>query len=153
MKFRSILHRFWWSFSFIGLVFGTLFFSVSLTPSLLPRHYAVQGVLSGLALAVGYGLGVSAVWLWRYLELPEPRARTERVCRQLTAIGVAAVAALSLWRSTVWQNSIRSLMEMPPIESAYASYVAMIALIVGVLLIGLARLFWMTCNFADRQLK
>lgn len=153
LKFSSVLHRFWSSFSFTGLVFGTLFFSASLSPSLLPRLYAVQGVLSGLALAVGYGLGVSAVWLWRYLELPEPQAKTERVCRLSTATVAAAGAALSLWRATVWQNSIRSLMEMPPIESAYASYVAMIALIVGILLIGLARVFWITRNFADRQLK
>lgn len=49
----SLLRRQWDSFSFIGLVVATLFFAVSLTPSLLPRHYPVQGILSGFALAAG----------------------------------------------------------------------------------------------------
>ncbi len=153
LKFPSVLYRLWSSFSFVGLALGTLFFSASLSPSLLPRHYAVQGVLSGLALAIGYGLGVSAAWLWRYLGLPEPRAKLERVCRQITTIGVVLIVVLFLWRATVWQNSVRTLMEMPPIESAYAPYVAGIALLVGILLIGLARVFRMTCNFTDRQLR
>lgn len=39
------------SFSYVGLVIATLFFAASLSPSLLPRHFAVQGILSGLALA------------------------------------------------------------------------------------------------------
>src|SRR5262245_39558585 len=40
----------WHSFSTCGLLLGTLFFAASLTPSLLPRSYLTQGVLSGLSL-------------------------------------------------------------------------------------------------------
>jgi hypothetical protein len=57
--------------SFVGQVVATRFFAASLTPSLLPRHFAVQGVLSGLALAVGYAVGVSGVLLWHYPEFRE----------------------------------------------------------------------------------
>ena len=57
---------YWNSFSFVGLVFGTLLFAASVTPSLLPRNYVVQGVLSGFALATGYGLGIITVWLWQF---------------------------------------------------------------------------------------
>lgn len=59
----------WHSFSFGGLVLGALFFSASLTPTLLPRNFLTQGVLSGSALAAGYGIGVFGGWLWAYLEL------------------------------------------------------------------------------------
>jgi uncharacterized membrane protein len=52
------------SFSFVGLAVATLAFAASLTPSLLPRNLGVQGVLSGFALAVGYGVGVFCVLLW-----------------------------------------------------------------------------------------
>ena len=62
------------SFSYVGLAFGTLFFCASLAPSLLPRNDVVQGLESGLALAVGDSLGVSVVWLWQLLELPSSRA-------------------------------------------------------------------------------
>src|SRR5690606_21262319 len=78
-----------------GLVLGTLFFSASLAPSLLPRGFALQGVLSGCSFAAGYGGGVFLAWLWTYLELPvlpPPRLAT------LTRVGRAAclLAGLSL---------------------------------------------------------
>ena len=96
------------SFSFVGLAFAAVFFAASLTPSLLPRTYATQGALSGFALAVGYSVGVLAVLLWLYLELPPPAARLDRLSKWLTSVGVALVVVFSLWRATVWQNSLRS---------------------------------------------
>jgi uncharacterized membrane protein len=150
---QSWFRRLWASFTYGGFVFAALCFSASLSPSLLPRHYIVQGLLSGLALAVGYGLGVVVVWLWHYLELRPPGTKTERVVKRLTTVGVALVVLLSLWRATVWQNSIRELMEMQPLESAYAPYVALIAVVFGAIVIGSARVFRKSCNLVDRQLK
>ena len=43
---------------FVGVAFGTLFFCLSLTPSLLPRDWLFQGLISGLNAAIGYGIGV-----------------------------------------------------------------------------------------------
>ena len=111
MGWQSRFRRVGASFSFIGLVVGALFFSASLSPSLLPRNYVVQGLLSGLALAVGYGLGICMAWLWRYMELPPPAAAVGRVIKRSTAVGVALIAVLSLWRATVWQDSIRDHIE------------------------------------------
>ena len=54
----------WHSLSTCGLILGTLFFGASLTPSLLPRSYLTQGVLSGFSLAAGYGIGELCRWLW-----------------------------------------------------------------------------------------
>ena len=138
-RLRHVLQRSWGSLSYAGLVVATLLFAASLTPSLLPRHFAVQGLLSGIALAVGYGVGVLCVWLWFYLELPTPSARTEHICKRLGAVVVAAIAVSFLWRLTVWQNSIRQLMEMGPVESAYPWRVAAIACLTAVILILAAR--------------
>src|SRR3989344_2264611 len=44
--------------TFGGVVGGLLFFCLSFTPSLLPRTYMLQAVVTGLSLATGYGLGV-----------------------------------------------------------------------------------------------
>ncbi len=66
------------SFSTAGLLVGILFFAASLTPSLMPRSFLVQGALSGFCAALGYGVGVATVWLWRYLEIPVPRARAQK---------------------------------------------------------------------------
>ena len=78
---KNGLYRLLASFSFIGLLFAVLLFCASLSPSLLPRHYAVQGVLSGLALAVGYGVGVLLLWTWSYLGLPCFREKVNVITR------------------------------------------------------------------------
>src|SRR5690606_20637321 len=61
-----------------GLLAGIVFFAFSLTPSLVPRPSVVQGIVSGLSFSIGYALGVAAQWLWSYLEIPAPPARTLR---------------------------------------------------------------------------
>ncbi|MCL4203625.1 MAG: alpha/beta-hydrolase family protein [Pirellulaceae bacterium] len=141
------------SFSYWGLVIATLFFAASLTPSLLPRHFAVQGVLSGLALAVGYGVGVLGVYVWRYLELPKPKATLDRASKLITAVGVAIVVGLFLWRSCIWQNSIRELMEMEPVETAYPWRVGAIAFLTGALWVALARCLRICWHFVHRKVS
>src|SRR3954451_19982780 len=46
------------SLSALGLITGILFFSASLTPSLVPRSPVIQGALSGLSYSVGYAVGL-----------------------------------------------------------------------------------------------
>jgi uncharacterized membrane protein len=136
---RALARRFRESFSYVGLAVATLFFAESLTPSLLPRHVAVQGILSGVALALGYGVGVFIVWLWLYLGIPMPNDRFQRVGKRITTVLVATVVVIYLWREKAWQNSIRELMEMEPVDAIYPLGVDIIALLTGVLLIAAAR--------------
>ncbi|WP_295812271.1 alpha/beta-hydrolase family protein [uncultured Nitratireductor sp.] len=131
--------RLWQTFSVVGLCLGTLFFAASLTPSLLPRAFFVQGVLSGVSLAVGYGLGVFLVWLWRYLELPEPPHGSRYYGKLAMAVVCAGVAVFFLWKAAEWQNSIRALMELDPVDTAHPSKVGGIALVLFLLLVALGR--------------
>lgn len=59
----------WWAqhYTFFGTAVGLVFIYLSLTPSLLPRGPLFQGLVSGGAGAIGYMLGVFAVWLVRYM--------------------------------------------------------------------------------------
>ncbi|TPM35105.1 alpha/beta-hydrolase family protein [Mesorhizobium sp. B2-3-4] len=132
------------SFSLVGLLTGTLFFAASLTPSLNPRAALMQGVLSGLCLAVGYGIGVFSLWLWTYLELPMPAPGKARPVKRIAALICAAIALVFLWRASEWQNSIRTLMELKPVDSAQPLKIGLIALITFVLALMLARLFQIT---------
>lgn len=143
----------WKSFSFVGLVIGTLFFAASLTPSLLPRHYAVQGVLSGIALGIGYALGVSIVLFWKYLEIPDFSHRVQRVGKAISSVGVAIVAVVFLSYAVVWQNSIRSLMQMEPVASADPIRVLLIAIVTATLLVGVARGLRYIWQVVDRQIR
>lgn len=153
MGLRAYLADYWKSFSFVGLAVGTLFFAASLGPSLLPRHYAVQGVLSGFALAVGYAVGVFFVWLWLYLEIPRFPDRIQGVSQWMTSFVVILVAGSFLWRESIWQNSIRQLMEIPPVETAYPYRVGIIALVTGAVLIAIARWIAAIWRYVDRRVS
>ncbi|MFC5586267.1 alpha/beta hydrolase [Nitratireductor kimnyeongensis] len=143
----------WPSVSVVGLCLGTLLFAASLTPSLLPRAFVVQGVLSGVSLAVGYGIGVFFVSLWRYLELPElPNAQ-----RYYGKIGMVAVcmgiAIFFLWKAAEWQNSIRLLMDLEPVDTAHPSKVGGIALVLFLVLFAIGRLLKRVYVFVSERLK
>ncbi|HSM28354.1 MAG TPA: alpha/beta-hydrolase N-terminal domain-containing protein, partial [Thioalkalivibrio sp.] len=97
--------------SIVGLLVGAVFFAFSLTPSLLPRPFLVQGVISGLSVAAGYGLGVAGLWVWRYLELPEARARAARILQVVVAVLCAVIVVSFLWQAASWQNALRELMD------------------------------------------
>src|SRR5262245_11584278 len=137
----------WHSFSTSGLLLGTLFFAASLTPSLLPRSFLAQGVLSGFSLAAGYGIGVCGRWLWAYMELPQPKGRLRRAATLAAASGCAAVAVISLRQAARWQNSIRALMQVEPVDTAHPLEIALIALAVFAILVALAQLFQLTLRF------
>ncbi|MAT72142.1 MAG: hypothetical protein CMJ58_21760 [Planctomycetaceae bacterium] len=152
MDLRAACRRQWSRFSFFGLAFGTLFFAAALTPSLLPRPYVVQGILAGMALAVGYACGVGAVWLWQWLELPRPGEKLDRTARQVTTAAVAVVVVAFLWRMTVWQNSIRERMAMPRLETAYPLRVCAIAIVVAVLIVLFSRAVIGACHWTSAKL-
>ncbi len=145
-KASRILPGFVWRFlrslSEFGLMLGTLFLAASLTPSLIPRHFAIQGILSGLSFAAGYGVGEALRGLWHWLELP-PFRQTRRVllAKLAGAIVCLGVVAFFLWHASEWQNSIRILMELDPVETARPFSVAVIAFAVFLAIIFVARLF------------
>ena len=135
-----------------GCCFGALLFAASLTPSLIPRAVPLQGVLGGVSFAVGYGLGVLALWLWEYLELPAAGMRLRRAATWVAAAVAAGLVASFLWRAAEWQNSIRARMEMPPVETADPLKVGLVAAAVAVVLILLGRLFLATWRIASDAL-
>src|SRR5215813_853917 len=116
------------SLSGVGIFLGALLFAASLTPTLVPRNYLMQGALAGACFAIGYAAGVLWRWLWRYLELPEPSERLRSIANALVAAACLVVVVTFLWRAAEWQNSIRAVMNMEPVETARPFKVCAIAL-------------------------
>ncbi|MEK9282105.1 MULTISPECIES: alpha/beta-hydrolase family protein [unclassified Bradyrhizobium] len=129
------------SLSGVGLMLGALFFAAALTPTLIPRSYLTQGVLAGACFAIGYLAGTLWRWMWHYLELPEPSARARSIANALVAAGCLLVVIIYLWRAAEWQNSIRAVMKMAPVDTAHPLKVCLIALLTFVALLALGRLF------------
>ena len=123
-----------------GWLLGLLLFALSLTPSLIPRHFTTQGILCGCAFAAGYGIGVFLEWLWDYLELKWPSPKLATWIGRLAALVCLVLALAFLWFSTGWQNSIRAEMGVAPVEARQPWFVAAIAVVPAALLIGVGTL-------------
>ncbi|MCH8477014.1 MAG: alpha/beta-hydrolase family protein [Wenzhouxiangella sp.] len=135
------LDRFRLSLSTTGLLVATLFFATSLSPSLVPRPFMMQALLSGVALAAGYAVGVFLHWLWHFMELPELRDRVLLISKIIAWLLCVTVAIAFLVRASAWQNSVRELMNMAPVETARPFSVGLVAVLVFVFLLAIARLF------------
>ncbi|MFI6496578.1 alpha/beta hydrolase [Nonomuraea typhae] len=97
---------------FGGTLVATLFFCASLTPTLLPRPWIMQGVVGAITGILGYAVGAGAGAAGRALirrRLPE--RRRVLAWRALIA-GCALLTALTLWYSLDWQDDLRALMGM-----------------------------------------
>ncbi|MBX3596791.1 MAG: alpha/beta-hydrolase family protein [Rhizobiaceae bacterium] len=135
----QLMRDFWHSLTAIGLVVGTIFFAFSLTPSLLPRDFILQGILSGACLTSGYAVGTILIWLWRYLELPSLPVWIARTSLRIAGVLCACIAVIFLWKFAEWQNVTRSLMGMAPIEGGRPFEVGLIAAVVFIVLLFLGR--------------
>lgn len=112
----ATLHRF--HVPVLPLLLGALFFAMSLTPSLLPRNWWLQGILGGVVAALGYVIGRFLLMLWRQMHLPSLSGRAATVAHGVVALPVVAVTAVCLREATAWQNDIRLRMGAEPVEEA-----------------------------------
>jgi len=113
----------------------------------------MQGALAGTCFAIGYTAGTLLRWLWHYLELPEPSARIRLPANALIATACLFVGILFLWRAAEWQNSIRAVMGMNPVDTVHPLEVCAIALITFFVLLLLARLFKLVIYFLSAQIR
>ncbi|BBX63082.1 hypothetical protein MSAS_22560 [Mycobacterium saskatchewanense] len=102
----------WWvrHYTFTGTAVGLVFVWCSMTPSLLPRGGLFQGLVSGLSGASGYGLGVFAVWLYRYLWARESSPPAPRwAWMMLIPSGAVGMVVMAIGFHD-WQDDVRDLM-------------------------------------------
>lgn len=126
--------------SVTGLWVALVFFCASLTPSLIPRVWSYQALVTGVSLAVGYGVGRAALGLVRMLGFP---ARPTRERRRRALIALAAASAVAVPAMMIagarWQDQIRELMGAEPGPAWNAPTQTVVAVIVAVGLVQLGR--------------
>jgi uncharacterized membrane protein len=124
------------SASLIGLGAGLIFWFASLTPTLVPRGWIVQGVTSGACLAIGYGIG-SAIERTARRAARRP-AGSPRVTRPVPLPAVVvplviAVAGMIAW--AVWQDEARDLVGMSHLAWWEGPPMVLLSVVVAVALI------------------
>ncbi|GAA1756203.1 alpha/beta hydrolase [Luedemannella helvata] len=141
----------WFRYDFLGAVFAVAFFCLSLTPSLLPRDWLLQGLVGGISAAIGYFVGLLLWWLVRVI-VHRYRHRHRHVWAPDRRAwfwfgGVAVVLIVGMLAlASVWQRDLRILMELDtPPGHAYLSLLLVAALTFAVL-IGAGRLIRLTAR-------
>lgn len=136
-----------------ALAIGVTSAALSLTPSLLPRTWVMQGLLAGMSLAAGYASALLGHVLWRQLGLPFPAPQRAQWWRAAWLTPAVALLAFCLTRSPVWQDDVRRLMALPPLDEWYRWRVAAIAALLFVALLALARGFRMLQHLLAHPLR
>lgn len=141
-----------------GLVLATLFFALSVTPSLVPRDWLFQGLISGINAAIGYGLGCLLEWLFRRwlrdrIPLAGPRGRVRYAIKVTVVVGCALVAGLMLVQSARWQREITSLMGMEGTTTSAYLRTGLLSVAVGVAVVAVYRTLRVAVLVLARQLN
>lgn len=123
-----------------AVIFGTTLFALSLTPSLIPRSFPIQALLSGVLAFIGFEIGLILARVWRYLELPRLPDRWSRPAAFATGTICILSCIWFLYHASFWQNSIRELMGLDPTISARPQLVALIAALIFMVLVLITKL-------------
>ncbi|MGW8603227.1 alpha/beta hydrolase [Streptomyces sp. NPDC055893] len=118
-----------------ALCFATVFFWSSLTPSLVPRPWYLQGLVGGITAVIGYALGSGLGWLCRTVAPWRQPARFRTRCWQAYWLLSPVLAVWFISESARMQRQLRVLQGLPPSLTWHTPMIALIAL--GLLLAAL----------------
>jgi uncharacterized membrane protein len=144
----------WWvrHYTFTGTAVGLVFVWFSMTPSLLPRGPLFQGLVSGIGGASGYGLGVFAVWLVRFMRSRDSSPPAPRwAWLVLIVVGAVGMLAMVIWFH-VWQDRVRDLMSVAHLKWFDYPLAAALSVIVLFAVVEIGQLVGRLIRFLDRQL-
>ncbi|MDV9192396.1 alpha/beta-hydrolase family protein [Streptomyces sp. SR27] len=119
----------------VALCFATVFFWSSLTPSLVPRPWYLQGLVGGITATIGYALGSGLAWIVRTLVRRRPPEWFRTRCWQAYWLLSPVLAVWCISESARMQRQLRALQELPPSLTWHTPMIALIAL--GLLLVAL----------------
>ncbi len=128
-----------YSLNYVGVLVGLLGFAAAMTPSLLPRPPLFIGVLAASGFMLGYGVGVAIynLYYWTVDRPPPESARHTPGALLYIAAAVVFVAGISL--AQVWQNKVRQLIGMEPIDGIEVLGILVYFVVLATLVLILAR--------------
>ena len=134
------------------MVLAVGFIGMSLTPSLLPRTWLVQGLVSGFSAITGYSIGVVASWAAGKLVRAGPGPRLRRAAWWVLAALALPSVTILLYQGSRWQRDLYRLMsERPPTRQGYLRVILVTAvLFAGVVIV--ARTLRAAARAVARQL-
>src|SRR6201999_1474799 len=145
----------WWErhYTFTGTAVGLVFIWLSLTPSLLPRGPLFQGIVSGAAGAIGYAIGVFAVWLVRYMRSKDTSPPApQRAWFALVVIGIIGQILMIVYFH-IWQDEVRDLNGVPRMGFWDHPLTAVLSIVFLFFFVEIGQLIGRLVRFLVRQLN
>jgi uncharacterized membrane protein len=105
----------------------------------MPRPWLYQGLISGITVAIGYGVGVLLSQGFRWLVQKEPSAAFKQKAWLALYIAAPVVTIVMLVFGAEFQNQVRTLVNEQPIEGYHMLRILAISLVLSLLLITIAR--------------
>ncbi|WP_372454263.1 alpha/beta hydrolase, partial [Streptomyces tardus] len=122
---------------------ATVFFWLSLTPSLVPRPWYLQGVVGGITAGIGYALGALISWgasaAVRRRPTRATRVRMRTRAWQTYFVLGTALTVLLLNQSADMQRQLRKLQGLPPTLTWHSLMIALLAVALCALILLIAR--------------
>lgn len=134
-RFHSYIH----SFNFIGVVIGMVFVYLGFIPTLLPRGWVLQGVMSGVLFSIGYGIGLIISYLVRAFKPKERSLAVKSQIKKYTYIVLLLLYLIGVVVGFNWQQEVRKLVQQPPENSVAILGTTLVALLFAALLIFISR--------------
>lgn len=125
--------------SITGSCAAVVLAALSYSPSLLPRPWLMQGIITGIAMAAGYGAGVFGAWVGKRITSWRPGPRARRVIWVCVGAAAVAVFAAAVVLGTSAQNDVRALVHMGPAGVATVAASVPVALAVAFVLLLVSR--------------
>lgn len=138
MGIREIVNR----PSALGVIVGVIALALSLTPSLIPRTWVQQAVISALTFLCGYGIGEGLRSLWVYLGLPTFSPPNDRRASIALFVASGAILVFFMFRALAWQNNVREMVGLEPVSSAHPIQTVLLALLLSAVLLIVLRFLW-----------
>ncbi|HQR25501.1 MAG TPA: alpha/beta-hydrolase family protein [Nocardioides sp.] len=130
--------------SLLGAWLGVVAMVLSVTPSLVPRGWAIESVLAGLCFALLYGIGALISWVYRTLELPPLPGKARRVAWMVLFVATPVALLVGGWLGRQWQIEQRELLGMETDVPLLWLFSPALGVVVALLVLGLARaVYWL----------
>lgn len=141
----------WLRIPFAPACGALILFWLALSPSLLPRPAAFQGLLCGVAALLGYAAGALIGWLLTSAGLRlEGRARS-LAWKGFAVVGVAGTL-VALFLYLRWQRVLREDVGLEGLSYGHITVLVLVGLLAAVVLLAIARLLRAAGRVLGRQI-